>query len=184
MGGAILKGYLASGMVSSEDIYVVDSDKDKLKLLAKELQIHGCSSVEEITGLCDVILLGVKPNGFEEVLPQVHAAYGEEKIIVSMAAGISMGFMEAFLGDKAKIIRIMPNTPAMVKEAMIAVCRNQNVTDEEFSKVLEIFQAIGKAPASIDRRALERDCRKSVFAVSGVIEAVFVILLRVFRGLR
>lgn len=161
MGGAILKGYLASGMASPKDIYVVDSDKEKLKLLAEELQIHACSSVEEITGLSDVTLLGVKPNGFEEVLPQVHAAYGEEKIIVSMAAGISIGFMESFLGDKAKIIRIMPNTPAMVKEAMIAVCRNQNVTDEEFGKVLEIFQAIGKA------REITEDLIHCVIGVSG-----------------
>ena len=62
-----------------------------------------------------------------------------------MAAGISIGFIEKFLGEDARIIRIMPNTPAQVGEAMTAVSRNENVDDQIYPAILEIFRGIGKA---------------------------------------
>lgn len=145
MGGAILKGYLRNGKINPENIFVCDPDEKKTSQLEKELKIITCTDIGEITDQSDVIIVGVKPNGFEEVLPKISAHYTKDKIIVSMAAGISIRFMEGFFEKEVKIIRIMPNTAAMVNEAMVAVCRNTRVSDEEFKQVFEIFKSIGKA---------------------------------------
>lgn len=145
MGGAILRGYLNKSGCAPENIFVYDTNREKTAELEESLGIHGMESIEAVTEACQVIILGVKPNGFEEVLPLVFSRMEKEKIVVSMAAGIDIAFLEKYLGTQAKIVRIMPNTPAMVNEAMVAVCRNSNVTEEEFASVFAIFNAIGRA---------------------------------------
>lgn len=145
MGGAILRGYLNKSGCAPENIFVYDTNREKTAELEESLGIHGMESIEAVTEACQVIILGVKPNGFEEVLPLVFSRMEKEKIVVSMAAGIDIAFLEKYLGAQAKIVRIMPNTPAMVNEAMVAVCRNGNVTEKEFASVFAIFNAIGSA---------------------------------------
>ena len=83
------------------------------------------------------------------------------RLLISMAAGISIEKVQRYLGDDAKIIRIMPNTPAKVGEAMVAMCRNDNVSDEIFDEATEIFAGIGRAE-HIDESLI--DC---VIGVSG-----------------
>ncbi|MBN7771886.1 pyrroline-5-carboxylate reductase [Clostridium aminobutyricum] len=145
MGGAILRGYLTTTNINREDVFVSEQNQEKAEQLKAELGITPAKDIAELVALCDVILLGVKPNNFETVLPLIAEKYSTDKVLVSMAAGIEMSFIEKYLGAEAKIVRIMPNTPAMVNEAMVAVCRNANVSDEEFAPVFHIFKAIGKA---------------------------------------
>ncbi len=144
MGGAILRGYIASG-ASVKDIYVVGANKEKLRKLAVELGVNPVDTVEEVVRLCHHIIVGVKPNTFPEVMQEIAKAYSPEKLVTTMAAGISLEYMEGFLGKDAKVVRIMPNTPAMVGEGMTAVCRNKNVDDLEFAEVMDIFRGIGRA---------------------------------------
>lgn len=145
MGGAILRGYLSTGNIQKEDIVVSEQSIEKLAELSASLGITPAKDIPELVALCDVIIVGVKPNAFETVLPVIAEKHTTDKIIVSMAAGIEISFITKYLGTDAKIIRIMPNTPAMVNEAMVAVCRNENIGDEEFAPVFNIFKAIGKA---------------------------------------
>ena len=104
-----------------------------------------CESQEDWVTGSDVVVLGLKPNIFETVLPQIAPLFTGKKVLVTMAAGISMGWIETFLGAKTPIIRVMPNTPAMVNQGMTAVCRNGNVDDETFRQVFRMFTAIGRA---------------------------------------
>lgn len=143
MGGAILKGYLASG-ANPKDIYVMEADGEKLKNLERELGIIPAYSIESLTAACDRIILGVKPGQFEEVLLQVAGAYKPEKLIITMAAGITISYIEKFLGQEAQIVRIMPNTAAMVGEAMTAICRNKPVKAEAFEGAMQLFSGIGR----------------------------------------
>ncbi len=145
MGGAILRGYLSSGKIQPDDVFVCGRNMEKLEKLCHELEVHGCRTITELMEACDVILLGVKPNMFPEIMPQVAEKYEKNKVLVSMAAGITIENISEFVGSDAKIIRVMPNTPAMVKEAMTSVSRNANVEDECFSQVFDIFQSIGRA---------------------------------------
>lgn len=145
MGGAILRGYLKSGKTAGSDIYVCGRDREKLERLCNELSVNSCGSIGELVETCDVIMLGVKPNMFPEIMPQVAEKYENKKILVSMAAGITISYIEGYVGREAKIVRVMPNTPAMVGEAMTSVSRKENVSDGEFEPVFEIFKSIGRA---------------------------------------
>jgi pyrroline-5-carboxylate reductase len=145
MGGSLLKGYLSNKSIEPKDIYICDSDDDKVKQLEIILGINGCFTIEELTNKCDIIIVGVKPNSFEQVLPKIVSEYKENKIIVSMAAGINISYIEKFFDVPVKVVRIMPNTAALVNEAMVAVCRNENVDDAEFKEVFGLLKSIGLA---------------------------------------
>jgi pyrroline-5-carboxylate reductase len=76
-----------------------------------------------------------------EILPK----WKTNKVLVSMAAGIPISFLEGFLPMGSKVIRIMPNTPAMVREGMVAVCRNNSISNQDMEIAMEIFQSVGQA---------------------------------------
>lgn len=145
MGGAILRGYLTSGKIQPKEVFVCGRDMKKLNKLSRELGITACKTIPELVEQCEVIMIGVKPNLFSEIMPQVSKEYKNNKILVSMAAGITIDSIQQYVGEDAKIIRVMPNTPAMVNEAMTSVSRNRNVTQEQFTPVFDIFQSIGRA---------------------------------------
>lgn len=145
MGGAILKGFIESGNVLSKDVYVCDSDPERRKTWQELLLVNTTDDIETLVDSCDIIILGIKPNGFDAVMPLIANKWEPTKILISMAAGISIEFMENYLPVTAKIIRIMPNTPAMVGESMVAVCRNRNISDLDMEAVFKIFISIGRA---------------------------------------
>ncbi|MDR2088380.1 MAG: pyrroline-5-carboxylate reductase [Clostridiales Family XIII bacterium] len=145
MGGAIIKGYIASGAGGAKSVTVFDRDAEKLSAFAAETGVTAAQSIAALAGLSDAIVLAVKPNNFEEVLPELAAAPLGERLLISMAAGVSIAHIEGFLGGNAKIIRIMPNTPAMVGAGMTAVSRNKHVRDAEFERALGIFASVGRA---------------------------------------
>lgn len=161
MGGAILKGCLAGGEIQPAQVFVTDPDQGKLDKLRSELAIVPCGDIRELTRKADLIFIGVKPGHFDQVLPEISTEFNQDKVVVSMAAGISIGYISRFLGEDAPIIRIMPNTPALVGEGMTAVCRNQSVSEEAFSRALLILEAIGRVSE------VEEEQIHTVIGVSG-----------------
>ena len=169
MGGAILRGYAPAAEKKGDSILVYDKKEDVRSSLAREFKaVTACGAETELAEKSDVLILGVKPNLFETVLPEIAGACTRDKLIISMAAGVSISRIEQYLGSDRKIIRIMPNTPAQVGEAMIAVCRNQNVEEEDFSRALEIFQTIGKA------EEVEESLIHCVIGVSGSLSLIHI----------
>lgn len=161
MGGAILRGYVPYAEKAGDELSVYVPTEEKLNSICKETGAAKCSGINDLVRSNDVIIIGVKPNMFEEVLPQVAGEYNTDKVVVSMAAGVTIEFIEGYLGKDAKIVRIMPNTPAQVRAAMIAVCRNANVDDATFEDVKVIFDSIGKA------EEVDEDLIHCVIGVSG-----------------
>lgn len=146
MGGALLKGYAPAAQKKGNVIFVYDQKDEIGNSLEKDFPaVQACSSRQELAEKSDVLVLGVKPNVFGGLLPELADHVKKDSVVVSMAAGIEISFLEHYLGTERKIVRIMPNLPAQVGEAMIAVCRNKNVDDEIFREVFTIFEAVGKA---------------------------------------
>lgn len=145
MGGAILRGALTGGMIRAAETGVFGVNREKLALTEKELGIVPYTDLAEITRACRILIFGFKPQKFDESVPKIAEAYTPDKVVVSMAAGISIAYLEKYLGSSAKIVRIMPNTPAFVGEGMTSVSRNAHVTDEEMAGVLALFESIGRA---------------------------------------
>ncbi|MDF3002393.1 MAG: proC [Bacillota bacterium] len=146
MGTALIKGYLKAHPAEQKNLFAYDKDAEKLQALADEQGITPCESLEELMYNADAIVLAVKPGIFDSLLPEIGGLYQSHQVLVSIAAGISISYMEK-LADATgiKIVRVMPNTPAMVNEGMSALCRNNSITDEEFEAVSELFRSVGKA---------------------------------------
>ena len=162
MGGAIIKGYLAVHDDRRKDVLAIGKNKEKLADFCRELGIESREDIGQLVADSDIIVIGVKPNMFETVLPEINEAYNPNKVLVSIAAGISISFMEGFIYQKpAKIVRAMPNTPAMVNEGMTSLSKNDAVTVEEFRHVMEIFTSVGKA------EEVAEDLIDAVVGVSG-----------------
>lgn len=148
MGGAIIGGYVKKNPQEAENVYISEHGAEKSARVAAAMGVNACSSVEELVEAADMIVLAVKPNMFGAVLPQVREAIekgGESKLIVSIAAGITIEDMETALPEGTQIVRTMPNTPALVNEGMTAVCPADGVDQESLNAVLELFGSCGKA---------------------------------------
>jgi pyrroline-5-carboxylate reductase len=142
MGSAMITGINKSEIVPSENILAYDRNTDKLETLAKE-GITSCQNAIEVVDKSDFVVLAVKPNVYETVLKTIESAI-DDQIIVSIAAGIDLAFIEGIIGTDKKIIRTMPNTPALVMEGMTAICPNENISDEQLTQLSTIFSAFGK----------------------------------------
>lgn len=146
MGGAILKGYAPAAAEKGHEILVYNRTEATRLALEKEFAaVTASASAKELVEKSDVVILGVKPNMFDELLLEISDVCTDDKLIVSMAAGISMSYIEKYLGAEQPVIRIMPNTPAQVGESMVSVSRNGNVSDAMFDSVFEVFETIGRA---------------------------------------
>jgi len=145
MGGAIINGYAKQAKASGQTLLAFDLNTEKLLSFEQKTGAIPCASQEDLVVSSDVVVLGLKPNVFESVLRELAPFFTEGKVVVTMAAGISIGFIESILGSTTPIIRVMPNTPAMVNQGMTAICRNANVNDVIFQEIFQMFTTIGKA---------------------------------------
>ena len=164
MGGAILRGYAASDASRGNTILIHNRTTEHNEEMAAAVSaadsgVKICNDNAELAEKAEIIIIGVKPDGVKGVLEEIagevkRTAKGitpEDKIVVSMAAGVSLSKMEADLsyakagcGAYAKLIRVMPNTPAQIGQAMTSISRNKNVSDVDMAKVMEIFNAVGR----------------------------------------
>jgi pyrroline-5-carboxylate reductase len=104
-------------------------------------------AADELTQKSDVVLLGVKPNMFGELLPQIAPVCTDDKLVISMAAGISLAYIEEFLGSSQPVIRIMPNTPCSVGYGVILYAFNDLVT----ISAVESFKMLMSEAGLLDR---------------------------------
>jgi pyrroline-5-carboxylate reductase len=139
MGGAILAG-LSKG-TPKENILGFDKDSAKCSSLSSKIEI--AQNIISLVKNADVIILAVKPDIVPAVLSEIKDSCAD-KLIISIAAGVTIGSIESVLGAKAKIIRAMPNTPAMVSEGMTVLAPNKNADGADTSRAEEIFEAVGK----------------------------------------
>lgn len=145
MAGAIIGGIIKSNLVESQNVIASAKTMTNLNKLKDEYNINVTLDAREVVKNSDIVFMAVKPNIFDGVLESVKDLIGDEKIVVSIAAGKSISSMENIIGDDKKIIRTMPNTPALVNEGMSALCPNKNIEDEELKIVKGIFDSFGKS---------------------------------------
>lgn len=160
MGSAIIGGAVLSGVVKGTDITVSDRDVQKLDVLKEK---YGVSTADNaVCSTCDIVFLCVKPNVLADVIAGIKDNIGKETVFVSIAAGQSTEKIEKAFGNPAiKVVRVMPNTPALVGEGMSAVCANANVMEKEIQTVLEILRSFGRA------EVVSESLMDTVTAVSG-----------------
>ncbi|HEY9245598.1 MAG TPA: pyrroline-5-carboxylate reductase [Candidatus Methanoperedens sp.] len=144
MGEALIKGMLHAGLVQPSGIYASDADLLKLQSLEKEYKINISSNNCESASNSDILIIAVKPQIVPEVLKEITFSI-KNQLIISIAAGVMIETLENALPEGAKVIRVMPNIAATVKEAASAICLGSAVSKEDASLASEIFNAIGKS---------------------------------------
>ena len=144
MGKAILGGILNSKKIDKNDLFISVKSETSKNNIEKEFNVKATLNSEEVANFSNILFLAVKPNIFKEVLLDIKEYINKDTIIISIAAGVTINDIEEYLGDNYKIVRTMPNTPALVGEAISAICENKNVTESELEEVCNIFNMFGK----------------------------------------
>ena len=145
MGSAMIGGICNSGLVAPEQIIVSAHSASTIEKIHDTYAVRTTLCNEEVASTSNILFLAIKPYQFADVLPAIAASLKKDCIIVSVAAGQSIAAIEELLGNNIKLVRTMPNTPALVGESMSALCCNSNVTSDELALVKQLFECFGKA---------------------------------------
>lgn len=159
MGEAIVRGILNNNQINYT-IYAIDSNEERNKLI-KELGLKTAKSYKELIYNCKIIFLVVKPQNYKDLLNKIKEYVTEDKIIVSIAAGISTSFISDNLEKAVPIIRVMPNTPLLIGLGATALCKNSKVKESEFNIVKSVFETSGVV------EVIPEDQMNSIISVNG-----------------
>ena len=142
MGTALIEGLIEKKTFSPPDIWGSDVNKERCAYISDTYHINIAENNEELVENCEIVILSIKPQNFEEVLKSIRNKINPHKLIISIAAGIKIKYIREILNTE-RIIRVMPNTPALVKEGITAICTD--FLKEEDKSILEkIFLSVGE----------------------------------------
>ncbi len=145
MGFAMIGGILKSGVSTALQITASAGTKETLDRVSRSYGIRTTLSNAEVIKNSDIVFLAVKPNLYETVIKEIRNDTDDGKIIVAIAAGVSLSRLNHFFQKPVKAVRAMPNTPAMALEAMSALTPNDCVTETEMQYVISLFESFGQA---------------------------------------
>jgi pyrroline-5-carboxylate reductase len=170
MAEALIRGILSAGVYEPGHVLVSDVREERLRQLTSAYQVQSCASNVEVVRRADVVTLSVKPQVMTDALQGIKEAVSPAKLFVSIAAGVTVARIGAVLGD-VPIIRVMPNTPALIGEGASALFANEKARPQ-LDKALTVFSAVGKAAVVQDESLID-----AVTAVSGSGPAYFFLLM-------
>ncbi|MHA1438345.1 MAG: pyrroline-5-carboxylate reductase [Promethearchaeota archaeon] len=143
MGSALVRGWLETKTVDNEKIIIYDTDKNLLDQRAGEFNVSKALNNMDLIQSSKFILLAVKPQVIDKVLDEVGSKVIEDQTIISIAAGISIDFIKEYLKKSVGIIRVMPNTPALVGAGASALAASENVDKTNLKYVKKLLNSVG-----------------------------------------
>jgi pyrroline-5-carboxylate reductase len=133
-----------TGFVKASNVFVTDVDPEKKSLAKKQMGFISTYNAEQMALTVDVLIIAVKPHQYEAVIHDFKEKMRKDTIVVSIAAGLTISTLEGYFDKQVKIIRTMPNTPAMVGEGMTAMMPNGNMKPADIELIQNIFSSFGK----------------------------------------
>jgi pyrroline-5-carboxylate reductase len=161
MGEALIKGLTQSGVVPAGSITAADPRAEHLADIAKRYGIRPVTDNAALVRGADIVILAVKPQIMAAVLKEVAPAVDDSKLLISIAAGVATRKLRDHLGKPARLIRVMPNTPALVLEGVTAVARAEGLRPGDLEAAQELFAAVGRVVV------LEESAMDAVTGLSG-----------------
>ena len=160
IGSALIQGLLDAGIYQAEEI--IGCDIQANELARNELYFGIKTTADHLKGVkeADVILLAVKPQVIDKVLKRIKTEVAD-KLIISIAAGVSNSHLAARLPESCRIVRVMPNTPVLVKEGMSVIAPGPSVTKRDLAIVKQLFSGVGKV------MEIEEELMDAVTGLSG-----------------
>jgi len=161
MGEAIARGIRSDDTVSRNMFYVFDIDSDRAQFINNSYGASVCGSAEEVLRACGIVIIAVKPQDMDDFLQLISQATDPSKLIISVAAGVTISSIKAWLKDGVRVARVMPNMPALIGAGMSALSFGDMMTEDDKMMVREIFAKLGEV---ID---VQEDLMDAVTALSG-----------------
>ena len=152
MAGAIMGGMIKNGLVSPEDVTASDVFEPARQRARNNLGVHTVTDNADCVKGADLVLFAVKPGSFAGAAAGLSEVITKDQLVLSIMAGKAIADLEKVLGSDKKIVRLMPNTPALVGAGITGYCPNGNVTEEEMPivrRVIESFSEAEQVPESL-----------------------------------
>jgi pyrroline-5-carboxylate reductase len=143
MAAALLRGLIDTGRVTAGQIVASDPDLERLRSHESELGIRTTSSNVDALGAADIAVLATKPQTFRDLLPEVASALRPETLVISIAAGMPSETIEGALPLGTRVVRTMPNTPALVGAGVTAIAGGSHATAADLDLAERLFESVG-----------------------------------------
>ena len=171
MASAIMGGIIKNQIIPANEIIGADVMETGRKRVKEQFGIQVTADNHEVINSSDIVILSVKPQFYAEVIAEIKDDVREDQIIITIAPGKTLAWLKEQFGKNVKIVRTMPNTPALVGEGMTAACPNEYMTKEEITYVLTLLESFGRVEI-IPERLMD-----TVVSVSGSSPAyVFMVI--------
>jgi pyrroline-5-carboxylate reductase len=170
MAEALIKGVIKAGVYRPENILISDIRTERLNFLTEKYNVIAAEDNADLVAKVDILILSVKPQNMTEALQSIKDAIKPSILVISIAAGIKVAKIANALGDIA-IVRVMPNTPALIGEGASALFANDKAKPM-LDKAMSIFSSVGKAVIVEDENLID-----AVTAVSGSGPAYYFLLM-------
>ena len=171
MGEALIRGLIGANLVKPDFITATDVRADRAKELIDQFGVTAHSDNARCVRDADVVILAVKPQIMSDVLRDIAAAVEARHLLISIAAGVTTASIRAALGKDARIIRVMPNTPALVLQGAAAIAKGKGLERDDLATAQEIFGAVGRAVV------LDEELMDAVTGLSGSGPAYVAIVI-------
>ena len=171
MGEALIRGLLGTNLLPADLLAATDARADRAAQLAKQYGISAHGDNARLVREADVVILAVKPQIMGAVLAEIAPAVTARHLLISVAAGVATATIRAGLGKDARIIRVMPNTPALVLQGATALARGKGLQADDLGTAEEIFGAVGRVVV------LDEELMDAVTGLSGSGPAYVAIVI-------
>lgn len=161
MATAIAKGIINSNAYTKDEILMSDVHKSQREKVVNQLGVQSTDDNNELVKSCETIILAVKPQYLENALSKIDKNNFKNKFIISIIVGTTIEKLKSLITVDCSIARVMPNTPALVNEAMSVICLDENIDEKNTKIVTQIFESIGKS------KILNENMIDAVTAISG-----------------
>jgi len=161
MAEAIVRGLISGNVIPPDHIYVSDPSVDRQHLLAQQFGVQATDDNRRVIEFSDIILLAVKPQVMGAALAPVADAFRPAQLVISIAAGLRTETLDAFCRHIPALIRVMPNTPALVGKGVSALCAGPRADEKHLLMAEKLFAAVGSS------LRMEESAMDAVTAVSG-----------------
>ncbi|MEW6557307.1 MAG: pyrroline-5-carboxylate reductase [Elusimicrobiota bacterium] len=141
MAEAIISAIVKNGF-SAKRVFISDIDNTRLNYVSQKYRVQKCGSNTEVVKQSDIVFLAVKPYQIEEVLKEISGLIKQTQIVISIAAGIRTQKIEKYL-KKISVIRVMPNTPAVIGEGAIAICKGRYTKTKDMELAEKLLSYCG-----------------------------------------
>lgn len=144
MASAMIGGILENQIVSADEVIGSNRGLQKRESVKEQFGIYVTENNKEVAEKADIIVLSVKPQFYEEVICEIRDAVRADQIVITIAPGKTLAWLAEKFGKEVKIVRTMPNTPALVGAGMTAMCPNEHMTEEETAYVRSLLESFGR----------------------------------------